>query len=364
MDRWKRWSTLCRYLGPWANAEATPHVIRRQKDIPASDTQPCFPMRIYEPTRGRIFGSVFLVPGLHFEGPDHPRMDRFAAILASTGVMVFTPFVPDLLAMSFNERMLVDVERAFKSTLEHSERPKGKPGVISISFGALPCLRLAAHPQHGSDMLGLMTFGGFFDWRATLRFCMLGGDGIAHDPLNRPVVFTNLMSALPKIPSPDDVVEAWHAYMRETWGKIELMEDEKARLEAAKRVSQGLDPESKRLFLQGCDLAPGGPELVYDALHGQDVKSWLDPIPYPERVVPPLWAVHSVTDNVIPYQQSQLLTDAYTGGPSTCLLTGIFGHSGRVEAQSLGALGSLYREMMTLGKILKVLVNLSHGDAP
>ena len=360
---WRRWSTLCRWLGPWADEERSPRVKRDTIDVAASDSRSRFPMRIYGPRMGQPSGSILLIPGLHFEGPDHLRMDRFAAILAQTGTLVFAPFVPSLLAMRFQEDMIEDVERAFRTMLKHPGRPSGPPGLVRISFGSLPALRLAAHPDLGPEIKGLMTFGGFIDWRRTLEFCIHGDPHVPHDPLNRPVVFSNLLEHLPQVPNPSAVDAAWLAYMNQTWGQMDLMENEDERRKVADSLGAQLDEQSRRLFLQGCALAPGGPEILYRALSEANEKHWLNPLPHPKRVYPPLWAVHGVDDNVIPYTQSQMLSDAYTGAPSTCLLTGLFGHSGQGHKLGLGRLKTAWNELMSLMRILRVLVILSQGDS-
>ena len=78
--------TLARWLGPWADATRAPAVITRDTEVAG--------------LRVRIYGDggtpYLIAPGLHYAGPDDPRMDRFCRILAAAGHHVAAPFVPDV----------------------------------------------------------------------------------------------------------------------------------------------------------------------------------------------------------------------------------------------------------------------------
>src|SRR5947207_2699541 len=58
---------------------------------------------VYDPPpTARAAGVYLVLPGLHFLGPDDPRLDRFCRALAASGFVVVAPFI-----RAYN-RMLLD----------------------------------------------------------------------------------------------------------------------------------------------------------------------------------------------------------------------------------------------------------------
>ena len=294
-------------------------------------------MRRYRPRR-RAYGSVLLVPGLHFAGPDDPRLDRFAAILANAGLWVWAPFLPDFCDLRVDPRLISDTERALDGLLALDGRPRGKPAVLSISFGSLPALRLAA--SRTDDIASLLVFGGFADWQETVRFSLHGGDGVPYDPLNKPAVFLNTVAA------PEPVRAAWMAYVRETWGREDAKQEVLWR-GIAERIASGLGHGHRTLFLRGCGVLPGGPEWVAEAL-AETHHDWLDPRPHLSAIRCPVTIVHGRDDDVIPHTQAELLAAALPH--ARVLLTGLFGHSGHAG-------GSVLRELRTMVAILRAIAS-------
>ncbi len=294
-------------------------------------------MRVYRP-KGPPGGSLLLIPGLHFAGPDDPRLDRFAAILADAGRWVFAPFLPDFLALRVEPRLVDDAERALDALLATIGRPPGRPAVFSISFGSFPALRLAA--ARPGEIASLVVFGGFADWEETMRFCLNGAPGFPHDPLNRPVVFLNLLDA------PDAVAHAWRAFVVETWGRPEMKADAAWR-PVAERLAAALDPSHRLLFRQGCGLAPGA-RLIDDALES-DRRPWLDPRPHLASLRSRVHLVHGRDDDVIPFTQSQRLAESIPH--ARVLLTGLYDHTGQAKLRP----GTLWRELRTMVAIVRAL---------
>ncbi len=331
---------LARWLGPWADEARAPTVRRRELTLPGP---PPVRARLYLPKRPT--GSLLLVPGLHFAGPDDPRLDRFAAILAHAGLLVLAPFLPDLCALRLDPRLLDHTEQAFDALLGIPERPAGRPGVFSISFGSLPALRLAA--TRSPEMGALVVFGGYADWQDTVRFCLHGTPGRPHDPLNRPVVFLNTVSA------PAAVEAAWRAFVHETWGD-KAMKAEPAWTAVAERLGRPLEAPDRRLFLQGCGIEPGGPALVKAALTTD--QSWLDPRPHLASITCPVHLVHGAEDDVIPYTEAERLARHLppTAHPAVHI-TGLYGHGGGAGVRA----GALLEELRTMTVVLNAIVRSS-----
>ena len=84
--------TLARWLGPWADSTKAPEISTDEAFV--GDIR----VRLYHP-RKTPRATYLIAPGLHYAGPDDPRMDRFCRILAAGTVDddEYAPiFVPQL----------------------------------------------------------------------------------------------------------------------------------------------------------------------------------------------------------------------------------------------------------------------------
>ncbi len=332
---------LARWLGPWADERAAPTAVARDElAIPAAGGRPAFRARVFRPARGPARRGFLVAPGLHFLGPDDPRMDRFCAVLAASGANVVAPAIPDFLALRVTPGAAVDFARAHDAA-----RPllPTRPTLFSISFGSLLVLRLAAERAHEIERVVL--FGGYADFAGAIRFCLTGPP--PRDPLNRPVVFINLVD---QVAPPDDrapLVAAWRRYVERTWGRPEMKEP--ARWQPiAHAVAAELDPSRRPLFLAGCGATPGGDVECLAALGRMDL-AFADPRPSLAAVTCPVDILHGVDDDVIPHTQaaelSRLLPRARVH------LTGLYAHTGRGRLR----VASLARELTTFARLVRLL---------
>jgi len=305
---------------------------------------------------------MLLVPGLHFMGPADPRMQRFTRIVADAGIVVLAPFLPDFLDLRVTPQLMRDTERALGALEALPDKPPGRPGIFSISFGSLPALRVASDPAHADRVGGLVVFGGYADFAETVRFSLEGEAGRPHDPLNQPVVFINLIDRLPGAPSePEPLCDAWRRYVRATWNRPEMKE--RARYEpVARQIAAELPAACRELFLMGCGVVPGGLELVREALEqGGGPAAWLDPRPDLAGLRCPTWIVHGRDDDVIPYTEAERLARALPAGVAARhLVTGMYAHSGKSSVgELLASVSELAREVRAMASILHAIVAAS-----
>lgn len=348
---------LALWLGPWTGDDACPQTVTRRAVLVRGRTP--FEAWVYRPAGRRPDGALLLVPGLHYAGPADPRLDRFARVLADAGLLVLSPFLPDFTALRVAPGLMADTEASLEALRALPDYPAGlRPGVFSISFGSLPALRLAAHPDLGPRLGGTVVFGGYADFRDTIRFCLEGAPGRPHDPLNRPVVFMNLLDRLESAPEdPGRLLAAWTDVVTRTWGRPEMKE--RARSEPiAREVASRLNAADRLLFLQGCGHEPGGDRLCHEALdRGGDAWDWLDPRPHLSSVSRPVVLVHGRDDDVIPFEQSELLERAMPPGAEVRrLLTGLYSHTGQTGlVERVADLPALARELASMLGILRAV---------
>ncbi len=350
---------LARWLGPWAPSTQYPRdVIRDEVLLPRlGETPNTLRTWVYRPAHRVATGAVLLLPGLHYAGPSDPRLDRFASILASSGMLVYAPFLPALEQLLLHPSVFTDAQVALDALLGTELCRSHKPGVMSISFGSLPALALAANPVYANRIETLVLFGGYASLFDTLRFCVGGNHGRPRDPLNNPVVFLNLIEHIEELPAEhrDAMTRAWLTFVHQTWGRPELKHGLEAQ-NIAHRIADGLVPSVRSLFLRTTGCTPGAMPVLEAALaKGASQIAWIDPSAYLPNIHTPTHIVHGADDDVISFEQAGLLaTNIRPGLVKGVHITGMYGHSGQstLAFADLGAVGREVRTMMgALGAI-------------
>jgi pimeloyl-ACP methyl ester carboxylesterase len=288
---------------------------------------------VFHPPRERL-GTFLVTPGLHFEGPDDPRLERFCRVLAHAGFRVVAPTLPAFAEQLVRDDVIDDLELVARA-LGRELAPGERYTMFSISFGSWPALSVAARvPEHVDAVI---TFGGYADFGAAVRFCVDGvmrraeGDvQLASDPLNPPALFLNLLPWL-GVPERerDALGEAWREMTYRTWGRMELKEP--GRLEPFATELLSRVPQAQReLFLVGCGVQPGGSELVATALaRAGKHMDFASPLPALGAIECPVVVCHGRDDDVIPWNEAEKLhAAAATRVPARLLLTGLYGHTG------------------------------------
>ena len=331
---------LARWLGPWADATKVPTVSSRDEDVDG------IRVRIYGRGRNKTF---LIAPGLHYAGPDDPRMDRFCRILAAAGHLVIAPFVPSYLALTPNARAITDFARVADALPRWSA---DKPVVFSISFGSLLAFALAA--ERGDALDSLVIFGGYSDFHDTLRFSLTGevasGRKAVRDPLNQPVVIMNLLDHIAHDSAHRDaLVEMWRVYVTRTWGRPEMKARERF-VAIAEELAPEVPESIRDLFLVGIGAKPGAWDLAVPALADFDATA-LDPKPYLPRVTNRVDLVHGVDDDVIPFEMSYDLAKLLIRADVRVHVTGLYGHTGAQRPP----LGALAKELTTMVRVLRAL---------
>lgn len=328
---------LARWLGPWADSTRAPNVTVLDEKVGG------IAVRRYGTGRGRTF---LVAPGLHYAGPDDPRMDRFCRVLANAGHHVVAPFIPDYLALTPNARAIADFTRVFDAVAAD------RPIVFSISFGSLLAFALAA--ERGDAIDKLVIFGGYADFHDTLKFCLTGavasGRSATRDPLNQPVVLMNLLDLIDhEREARHALVAAWRRYVERTWGRPEMKVRERF-VAIAEELAPEVPAAVRELFLIGIGARPGATELALPALARFDASA-LDPSPYLPRIENRVELVHGMDDDVIPFEQSHLLAARLTRADVRVHITGLYGHTG-AQRPPISALG---KELVTMVRVLRVL---------
>jgi pimeloyl-ACP methyl ester carboxylesterase len=313
-------------------------------------SRPALRTWIYQRAKQQPDGAVLLLHGLHYAGPSDPRLDRFASILAAAGMLVYAPFLPAFVNLRLEPSVFVDTETALKALLDAPFCRTHRPGLMSISFGSLPALALAAHPVLGPAIDTLVLFGGYASLADTMRFCVNGSPGRPHDPLNQPVVFLNLLEHIDEVAPEhrDALVRAWMAFVRKTWGRVELKHNGQASV-FAREIAADLHPAIQSIFLRTTGTEPGAGIVLEAAIaKGHKQIAWIDPAEYLPNIRTPTHIIHGADDDVISYTQAQQLARAMDPNiVRGVYVTGLYGHSGKASF-GWGQLSALAQEVHPL----------------
>lgn len=342
---------LALWLGPWAGTRAPGGIERSEVML---DPERRVRAYVYRPRRPT--GVYVIAPGLHYLGPDDPRMERFCRVLANAGFVVVAAFLPDFLALRIAEATTRDLALAFDHacTIADDERLAG-PAVFSISFGSRPAIELCAS-ERGRRASALVLFGGFCDFDETVRFAITGRathEGrtivVPHDPLNAPVVHLNLLDAHDATLDREALARAMRLMVEETWGRNELKKGD-ARAPRAHAIARGLGEKERAFFLTACGLEGSGEELLTRALDRSGATfAWADPRPFLAQMVPPVVIVHGRDDDVIPWSQAIALENALPREHCReVIITGLYGHTGA----ALPGPAALAREVRAMGRVV------------
>jgi pimeloyl-ACP methyl ester carboxylesterase len=355
-----RMARLGRWLGPWSPQDAVPPGIERRPITVRGAHE--FEAWVYVDPSRKPQGSVLVMPGLHFSGPADRRFDRFSRVLASAGFLVLAPFLPDYEKLLVRPSVIDDAEAALDALLALPDRPAGKPGVFSISFGSMPALRVTA--RRSKDIERLCVFGGFASFRSTLAFVLMGDAERPIDPLNSPVVVLNLLPFVDAVTEADlaPLGEAFLAYCRASWGKEEN-KIPALHVAIAERVAHDLPEHLREVFLVSARARPGVEELAKAALErAGEHFAWVDPAPHVATIDCPVTVVHGREDDVIPFEESQAIERALAGKNVELILTGLYGHTtGGGFSSQLSRIGDNARELAGMTRILTAMARLSGG---
>jgi pimeloyl-ACP methyl ester carboxylesterase len=308
---------------------------------------------LYTPEGRAPRGAYLVAPGLHYQGPDDPRLDRFCRALAASGLLVLAPFLAEFLRLRLAPRTADDLAAAFDE-LERTAAPYAlpPPAIFSISFGSMPGIEIAARPSHRDRVGTLVVFGGFVDFEATVRFAVTGmierrghRYEMPRDPLNGPAVFVNMLPFI-DVPGDPAVLEAaWMEMAVATWGRQEL-KGPGARAPFAHAIAAKLPPEQRTLFLMGCHLAPGAADKLEEGFASMgNAFAFVDPRAHLAEVRAPVVVIHGRNDDVIPWFESEKIVEALPPEhPHRFIVTGMASHTGallpppRELAQEVAAL--------------------------
>ena len=379
------WKTLLWWLGPWCNQQKAPQSVTG-KDCMVPTESGSFRFRVYSCTVQN--GAVLVLPGLHPDGLDDERINRFCKVLAGSGAVVGVPELPTMVQSVMIPQLLSDSEAAVQFFTSYlSEVGQDDFGIFCISASSIAGLYLASHTKWSAKIVRLHLFGGFADWMEALRFAMTGRvpnidppEQIQVDPLSLPVVYMNLLRSFTEFVSfvpqlQEEMFTTLHDYVSLTWEKPDVIHPTQTR-----RIADALFEEWKQssevnevdwilveeCFYQACALKLGGVEYVDTFLNQLSEQyrpaqlEWLNVKSYMSKLNVPLDVSHGRDDFVVPHPQALQLVEWSSSRSTRVFVTGLYHHTGVVSVSKLlRMLIGLPKEIQTSIQMVKALSELS-----
>jgi dienelactone hydrolase len=294
-------SLLARFTDPDAHgllADAVRHPVVTS-DFPLAT--PGTRARLYLPSDMAHMPGVVVVHGVHWKGIDEPRLQRFAATIAASGVAVLTPEIRELCDYRIDPASIDTIGIAAQAL---SARLGGAPvGVMGLSFAGGLSLVAATDPRYAPSVAFVVAVGAHDDLGRVLRFFTSNEsprpDGTtlrlqAHDYGAVVLVYSHVEDFFPAddVPVARDALRAW------------LHED----FDVARSRAEALSPEAgvrmKQVFAHSSALAP---VLDAEVARLSPQLAAVSPAAHLADIRVPVFLLHGAGDRVIPSSETEWL---------------------------------------------------------
>jgi pimeloyl-ACP methyl ester carboxylesterase len=276
-------------------------------DVRESDAPLVLPMRTLRSRRyapaGRARAPVtLLLHGVHPRGIDESRLRQFARALATTGLDVHTPQLPELAAFEARPQLVDDIA-ASAAALQRASQGR-KVGAFGISFAGGLLLVAAARPQGEATFDYVVALGAHHDLRRLARY--YAGEGlIAPEGARRAppphryagrILAHAYASELFAVEDADTARQALKLQLTERYAEATRA---RARLTAPgeqrlRDVLEGPSPELRALLLRASER------------HAAALGS-LSPSGRLARLRVPVFLLHGLDDPIVPSSESEWL---------------------------------------------------------
>jgi len=140
---------------PWIVGEAVAEPISTE-DIQFDTAVGTVKGRLYLPVNKPNAPAMVVLHGVHYLGIDEPRLESFAAALASCGLRVLTPELPDIKDYHIGQASISVIG---ESTKWFAQKTGGPVGVMGLSFSGGLALLAAADPGYQNDFKFILAVG-------------------------------------------------------------------------------------------------------------------------------------------------------------------------------------------------------------
>ena len=263
--------------------------------------------RLYTPVNRPQAPGVVIVHGVHFKGIDEPRIIAFAAAMASCGLQVLTPELPDIKDYHVGANSIAGIGDS-AAWLDHAAG--GRPvGIIGLSFSGSLALLAAAQPKYRPAIRFVVAIGSEDEMSRVANYYLTGReprpDGTVeilppHEYGALVLEYENLQDF---VPASD--LAAVRLVLRE-----HLYEDRPAERAAMARLTPGQAAEARQLMDTS---SPATRRMIAasNALHLAAMAA-VSPAGHMRSLATPVYLLSGQADNIIPAAETQWLVREIT----------------------------------------------------
>lgn len=307
--------------------------------------------------------------GITRPGRAHAQLVRFTRSVASAGMAVIVPEVPEWRELSLSPHLTVPtVAAAIQGLRDLRLTRSDQVGLVGFSFGAPHAIASAAADRIRDDVAGVCGFGGYCSIGDTIRFMMSGRHvwrGTEHrlrpDPYGRWIVGANYLTTVPGHADAEDVAHALRALARHA-GDVGDPSWDPVYDPVIRRLRSDVAPRRRSLFdlfapLSGADVPPEPADELAEALAegGRRKDPLIDPMDAFGRVEGEVHVLHGRRDHLIPFTESLRLAEALTCADTRLTVTRLFGHSSRERVPVGAALTEVPALVRALSDVLTIV---------
>lgn len=289
---------------------------------------------IYRPRDDQPRPGVIVFVPLAKEGKRDPRVTNFMKGLVRIGYVVMVPFWPGRPLGTIQPTDIDDLAYALTWFRDQPYIDAERVGIVAVSYGAGPALRVAAKMDFHNVVQYLVTVGGYADLKSLIKFVGTGSytdNGREHHL------------------QPDGYARYILVRAASNWSKSPTDQRLLANLLEEIDHQPGQEPNPEKLKTIRAKLTPDGQQLfdtlltsTAETFDGQFAKlparvkkiiDTLSPLPELGKVHAPILILHSTNDRLVPYTESIKLFQAIKDRPSTMFsLIDVFDHAVPVPA--------------------------------
>jgi dienelactone hydrolase len=250
--------------------------------------------RLYLPENKPDAPALVVLHGVHHLGIDEPRLTAFAAAMASCGIRVLTPELPDIMDYHVGSGSI----KTIGESTQWFARQTGHPvGVMGLSFSGGLALIAAADPLYHPAFKFVFAVGSQDSMGRVVQYYRTGADERpngtteelpAHEYGPLVIEYEYVQDFVPK---PD--VAVIRAVLR-----AHLYEDKAAEAEAEAKLSDSQRAEAKEL-MDGYSPKTRAMIAAVSLKHVSDMEE-LSPGSRLAKMTTPVYLLHGEADNIIP----------------------------------------------------------------
>ncbi len=250
--------------------------------------------RLYTPKNKKNPPALIVLHGVHHLGIDEPRLEAFAAAMASCGLQVLTPELPDIKDYHVDS---TSIKTIGESTQWFAKKTGGPVGVMGLSFSGGLALLAAADPLYKPEFKFVFAVGSQDSMNRVAQYYRTGAD-------IRPNGTTELLPAHEYGPLvleyeyvedfvPRQDIAAIRAVLR-----AHLYEDKAAEETASLKLNERQKVEALDL-MDAASVRTRGLIAKAAAKHADELNG-LSPRGHLKTLMTPVYLLHGQADNIIP----------------------------------------------------------------